>query len=87
MTLQDYKNFIVSCGGLGPQTEGGESSSEYQNNNEFKRGVVYYLKNKKIVGVLLWNLFDRVEDARRAIKLGREFDDLSVRKMISIDLY
>jgi hypothetical protein len=87
VTLQDYKNFIVSCGGLGPQTEGGESSSEYQNNNEFKRGVVYYLKNKKIVGVLLWNLFDHVEDARRAIKLGREFDDLSVRKMISIDLY
>jgi programmed cell death 8 (apoptosis-inducing factor) len=74
-------------GGLGLQTEGGESTSEYQNNNEFKRGVVYYLKNKKIVGVLLWNLFDRVEDARRAIKLGREFDDLSVLKMDFYQLY
>jgi programmed cell death 8 (apoptosis-inducing factor) len=70
----------------GPQTEGGESTADYQNNNEFKRGVVYYLKNKKIVGVLLWNLFERVEDAQRAIKLGREFDDLNkLQRVISLE--
>lgn len=64
------------------QVEGDESNADYQNRNEFKRGVVYYLKNKKIVGVLLWNVFDRVEEAQRAIKSGREFDDLTVNTLL-----
>ncbi len=44
------------------------------------------MKNKKIVGVLLWNLFNRVDDARRAIRIGREFDDTEkLQRVIALD--
>ncbi len=47
---------------------------------------MYYLKEKKIVGVLLWNLFNRVDDARRAIRIGREFDDMEkLQRVITLD--
>jgi programmed cell death 8 (apoptosis-inducing factor) len=33
--------------------------------DEFGKGVVLYLKNEKIVGVLLWNVFKAVPIARQ----------------------
>ncbi|GAB4359763.1 MAG: FAD-dependent oxidoreductase [Methylohalobius crimeensis] len=33
----------------------------------FKKGVVYYLEEQRVRGVLLWNVWDRVEDARTLI--------------------
>jgi programmed cell death 8 (apoptosis-inducing factor) len=63
-----------------------ENGSENEEQGEYKKGVVYYMKNKKIVGVLLWNLFNRVDDARRAIRIGREFDDTEkLQRVITID--
>ena len=63
-----------------------ETSSEHEEQGEYKRGVVYYLKEKKVVGVLLWNLFNRVDDARRAIRIGREFDDMEkLQRVITLD--
>jgi len=32
-----------------------------------KEGVIYYLKNRRVRGVLLWNVWDQVEAARRLI--------------------
>lgn len=63
-----------------------ENGSENEEQGEYKKGVVYYLKDKKIVGVLLWNLFNRVGDARRAIRIGREFDDKEkLQRVITLD--
>ena len=33
----------------------------------YKEGVIYYLKNGRVRGVLLWNVWDQVEAARRLI--------------------
>lgn len=36
--------------------------------------------------MLLWNLFNRVDDARRAIRIGREFDDKEkLQRVITLD--
>ncbi|XP_055709304.1 apoptosis-inducing factor 1, mitochondrial isoform X2 [Phlebotomus papatasi] len=32
-----------------------------------KRGVIFYVRDKRIVGVLLWNLFNRINIARKVI--------------------
>lgn len=63
-----------------------ENSAQHEEQGEYKKGVVYYLKEKKVVGVLLWNLFNRVDDARRAIRIGREFDDMEkLQRVITLD--
>jgi programmed cell death 8 (apoptosis-inducing factor) len=63
-----------------------ENGSENEEQGEYKKGVVYYMKNKKIVGVLLYNLFNRIEDARRAIRIGREFDEIEkLQRVITLD--
>ena len=39
-----------------------ESTSE-----DFGKGVIFYLRNDKIVGLLLWNVFGRMSIARKVI--------------------
>lgn len=39
----------------------------------FRKGVVYYLKDQRVRGVLLWNTWDQVEAARRLIAGGQEY--------------
>lgn len=53
-----------------------QDDSEEQS-KEPKLGVVFYLKDKKVVGVLLWNLFGRLSVARRVVNDGRSYPDLS----------
>ncbi|MFX1478719.1 MAG: NAD(P)/FAD-dependent oxidoreductase, partial [Promethearchaeota archaeon] len=33
----------------------------------YEEGIVYYLENEKVVGVLLWNVWEKVDDARKLI--------------------
>ena len=33
----------------------------------FREGVVYYLKSGRVRGVLLWNVWDQVDEARKLI--------------------
>ena len=44
----------------------------------FREGVVYYLRDNRVRGVLLWNVWDRVPDARALIRSGEpvDLDDL-----------
>ena len=44
---------------------------------EPRLGVIFYLKEKKVVGVLLWNLFDRLSVARRVISEGKRYSDMA----------
>jgi hypothetical protein len=39
----------------------------------FKKGVVYYLRDRRVRGVLLWNVWEQVDAARRLIAEDREF--------------
>lgn len=44
---------------------------------EYGKGIVFYMKEKKIVGVLMWNMLNRVDLARKIIKDGKRFDDIN----------
>ena len=49
----------------------------------FRKGVVYYLKNRKIRGVLLWNTWDQVDAARELISNGRTYADTELKSLLS----
>ncbi len=47
----------------------------------FKKGVIYYLEDQRVRGVLLWNVWDQVENARALLKESGPFtaEDLKGR--------
>ena len=56
-----------------------------ENEEEFGKGVVFYMQEKKIVGVLLWNIFSQMPLARRIISEGKDHEDLNaVAKLFKI---
>ena len=44
--------------------------SEEGSNEEFGKGVVFYMKEKRVVGIVLWNIFERMNIARKVIELS-----------------
>lgn len=51
----------------------------------YGKGVIFYLKNDKVVGILLWNLFNRIGLARTIINQNAKYDDLNeVAKLFEI---
>lgn len=42
---------------------------------DFGKGVVFYLRQNKVVGILLWNIFGRTGVARKIIHGQQEYDD------------
>ncbi|KAL9928704.1 apoptosis inducing factor isoform 1-T1 [Glossina fuscipes fuscipes] len=58
---------------------------DIDNADNYGRGVIFYLKEDKIVGILLWNLFNRIGLARTIINQNRIYDDLNeVAKLFEI---
>lgn len=52
---------------------------------DYGKGVVFYLKNDKIVGILLWNLFNRINIARKVLSQDLKYDDLNeVAKLFDV---
>lgn len=52
---------------------------------DFGKGVIFYMKNNKVVGILLWNIFNRIGLARTIIKQDKTYDDLNeVAKLFAI---
>lgn len=41
---------------------------------EYEEGVIYYLKEHRVRGVLLWNVWGKVDEAREMIAEGKEFN-------------
>ncbi|XP_059062373.1 apoptosis-inducing factor 1, mitochondrial-like [Achroia grisella] len=79
---------VRSGGEASPVRSGGEASPVRSGDEaaarRYERGVVFYLREKRIVGVLLWNLFNRMHVARQVLAQG-EFDDLfEVAKLFSL---
>jgi programmed cell death 8 (apoptosis-inducing factor) len=59
---------------------GGELLSDVSCMSKYRRGVVYYLNNNKVAGVVLWNCSDLLERARDIIRLAPDVTDK--RKLI-----
>lgn len=52
---------------------------------DYNRGIVFYLKDNLIVGILMWNVFSKVTLARQVLKERKKFDDLNeVAKLFNI---
>ena len=54
-----------------------ETSNSAEISPSYGKGVVFYLKDRKIVGILLFNLFNRVNLAKEILKEGRGVDEVS----------
>jgi NADPH-dependent 2,4-dienoyl-CoA reductase/sulfur reductase-like enzyme len=49
---------------------------------KYDTGVLYYLKDKRVRGVLLWNVWGKVDDARQMIAEGKEFSPQTLQGAI-----
>ena len=65
----ESKEHVVASG------EGG--GLETKEGDKYGKGVVFYLKNDVVVGVVLWNVFGRMSLARRVLKENKKFDDIA----------
>lgn len=53
--------------------------------DDFSKGVVFYLRDEKIVGIVLWNVFNRINTARAVLSQDKKYDDLNeVAKLFDI---
>uniref|UniRef100_A0A8C2SWH2 Apoptosis-inducing factor 1, mitochondrial n=1 Tax=Coturnix japonica TaxID=93934 RepID=A0A8C2SWH2_COTJA len=52
---------------------------------DYGKGVIFYLRDKVVVGIVLWNIFNRMPIARKIIKDGEAHADLNeVAKLFNI---
>ena len=63
------------------ESEAGTASIEVAAQQEelsedFGKGVVFYLKNDVVVGILLWNVFNKMPVARKILKEGKKQESL-----------
>ncbi|CAK1542422.1 unnamed protein product [Leptosia nina] len=83
--VRDVKTEAAAAGASGaPSVAPASSETAHDNGKRYDRGVVFYLREKRVVGVLLWNLFNRMHVARQVLARG-EFDNLlEVAKLFSL---
>ena len=58
------------------------SKGTTENKDDYSKGVVFYLKENKVVGIVLWNVFNRIPIAR---KVNIKYNKLIFK--ISLSLY
>lgn len=52
---------------------------------DFEKGVIFYLRDDIVVGIVLWNIFSRMSIARRVLARNTKYDDLNeVAKLFTI---
>lgn len=44
---------------------------------KYGKGVLFYLRDDKVVGIVLWNVFNRINTARAIINENKKWDDLN----------
>uniref|UniRef100_A0A8C2FD84 Apoptosis-inducing factor 1, mitochondrial-like n=1 Tax=Cyprinus carpio TaxID=7962 RepID=A0A8C2FD84_CYPCA len=54
--------------------------SPVQQKEDYGKGVVFYLRDNVVVGIVLWNVFNRMPIARKIIKDGEQHADLNEEK-------
>lgn len=71
-----------SCSVDTTQSPVGETETR---NEDFGKGVIFYLRDNTVVGIILWNVFNRMSVARQVLKDQRKYDDLNeVAKLFNI---
>ena len=45
--------------------------------DKYGKGVIFYLRDGVVVGIVLWNVFAKMSIARKIIREQKEFDDIS----------
>lgn len=58
-----------------PGTNWSSAPAPYKN-SQFHKGVVYYLRDRKVVGILLWNLPGKINEARNVISKKQIYENL-----------
>jgi len=48
----------------------------------FEEGILYYLKDNKVKGVLFWNVWDKVDEAKLIISEGKKISKEELQKLI-----
>ncbi|KAL1459871.1 hypothetical protein WDU94_011822 [Cyamophila willieti] len=60
-------------------------SSSSKQSSDYGKGVIFYLRNDIVVGIVLWNVFNRMSIARQVLKSERKYEDLNeVAKLFNI---
>ena len=49
----------------------------------YKKGIIYYLDQGRVRGILLWNVWDQVDNARLLLKASRPFNASNLLGRIS----
>nr|XP_033801061.1 apoptosis-inducing factor 1, mitochondrial isoform X3 [Geotrypetes seraphini] len=61
------------------------SAQAQQQGEDYGKGIVFYLRDSVVVGIVLWNVFNRMPIARKIIKDGEAHADLNeVAKLFNI---
>ena len=50
---------------------------------EYRKGVVYYLKENRVTGVLLWNTWGKLDEARKVIESQKKHTAGSLKRLIT----
>ncbi|XP_041657878.1 apoptosis-inducing factor 1, mitochondrial isoform X12 [Cheilinus undulatus] len=70
---------------VSPVASSTPAPAEEQHKDDYGKGVIFYLRDKVVVGIILWNVFNRMPIARKIIKDGEEHADLNeVAKLFNI---
>ncbi|XP_053976835.1 apoptosis-inducing factor 1, mitochondrial isoform X1 [Hylaeus volcanicus] len=61
------------------------TTEEPKKYDDFGKGVIFYLRDDIVVGIVLWNIFNRMSVARQVLARGTKYDDLNeVAKLFTI---
>lgn len=77
----------LSAGAAGAQAQAQADAGGAQAQSparRYERGVVFYVRAGRVVGVLLWNLFNRMHVARQVLAHGEYEDLFEVAKLFSL---
>lgn len=62
-----------------------KDKSTAKEGEDFGKGIIFYLRDDIVVGIVLWNVFNRMNVARQVLKDQRKYDDLNeVAKLFQI---
>ncbi|GLG99835.1 Putative apoptosis-inducing factor 1, mitochondrial [Gryllus bimaculatus] len=81
----DEGNRAASEAKAKPVTPATSSPSPPQDGEDYGKGVIFYLRDDIVVGIVLWNVFNRMSVARQVLRDERKYDDLNeVAKLFNI---
>jgi len=62
-----------------------ETVSDWDASQQFKKGVTYYLKDERVRGVVLWNVWKQVKNARELLMESGPFKAEDLKGRIKSD--